>query len=137
LGCGSATNIPSTAHPAPLFFLPASSVSRYSWLGTACWTCRLLRLLGTIGSLALILVYIGVNTAELTISFQTRRTAWFMCGLVGTGVLFWPLYTSVHPTPAYPNNRWPYLVARWVIGGIALPFMFPALEAAPHRDANK
>ena len=91
----------------------------------------------TIGSLALILVYIGVNAAELTISFQTRRTAWSMCGLAGTGVLFWPLYTSLYPAPAYPNNRWPYLVAAWVIGGIALPFAFPAMGTAPDRDASK
>lgn len=87
----------------------------------------------TIGSLALILVYIGVNAAELTISFRARRTAWSMCGLAGTSILLWPLYNSLYPVPAYPNNRWPFLVATWVAGGVALPFMFPAAATAVDR----
>lgn len=90
----------------------------------------------TIGSLALILVYIGVNAAELTVSFRARRTAWSMCGLAGTGVLFWPLYNSLYPVPSYPNNRWPYFVGAWVIGGVALPFLFPVLRTASYRDAR-
>ena len=87
----------------------------------------------TIGSLALILVYIGVNTAELTISFRARRTTWSMCGLAGTGMLFWPLYNSLYPVPAAPNNRWPYLVAVWVIAGAAIPVILPTTAAAQDR----
>lgn len=91
----------------------------------------------TIGSLALILVYIGVNTAEMTMSFRARRTAWSVCGLAGTGVLFWPLYNSLYPIPAYPNNRWPFLVAAWVAGGVALPFAFPRVATVPDRDTKQ
>jgi amino acid transporter len=90
----------------------------------------------TIGTLALILVYIGVNVAELTISFGTRRTAWSICGLVGTVVLSWPLYNSLYPVPDYPNNWWPYLVAIWVAAGAVLPLMFPAV-AIPLDETGK
>lgn len=82
----------------------------------------------TIASLALILVYIGVNAAELAVSSRARRTAWSACGLAGTGVLCWPLYNSLYPAPTFPNNRWPYLVVMWVVCGAVLPFLFPAVS---------
>ena len=50
-------------------------------------------------------------------------------GLLGTGVLLWPLYNSVYPVPAFPNNRWPYLVATWLVVGAFLPSLIPAVAA--------
>jgi hypothetical protein len=35
-------------------------------------------------------------------------------------VLIWPLYNSVYPVPAYPNNLWPYAVLAWIVIGMAL-----------------
>jgi amino acid transporter len=86
--------------------------------------------LSTIGSLALILVYIGVTVAESVDAFGARRMAWAMCGLGGTGALLWPLYNSLYPAPAFPNNQWPYLVAAWVIAGAALLLIFPGRRPA-------
>ena len=74
----------------------------------------------TIGTLALILVYIGVNAAELADSFGARRVAWSICSLAGAGVLLWSFYNTLYPPQAFPNNLWPYLVATWVIAGSLL-----------------
>jgi amino acid transporter len=60
--------------------------------------------LGTIGTLALILGYMGVTIAESMNAARARKTVWVALGVVGTVVLLWPLYNSVYPVPAYPGN---------------------------------
>lgn len=82
----------------------------------------------TIGTLALILVYIGVNAADLLKSFRARKLVWSICGLAGTGVLLWSLYNSIYPTPAFPSNLWPYCVVVWMLAGAALAMTHPVLE---------
>jgi amino acid transporter len=87
----------------------------------------------TIGTLALMLVYIGVTAAELAGSFGARRLPWSICGLAGAGVLLWSFYNTLTPAPAFPNNLWPYFVLAWVIGGAALPMIRPALGEKNHE----
>lgn len=82
----------------------------------------------TIGTLALVLVYVGVNAADLTESFAARRLSWSLCGLGGVGVLLWSLYNSVYPEQAFPNNLWPYCVVAWVVAGAALAEFRPPRE---------
>ena len=79
----------------------------------------------TIGTLALVLVYTGVNAADLCESFGARRLSWSICGLIGVGVLLWSFYNSVYPAPGFPNNLWPYCVIAWVIAGAALTMIRP------------
>ena len=79
----------------------------------------------TIGTLALVLVYSGVNAADLSESFGARRLSWSICGLIGAGVLLWPFYNSVYPAPGFPNNLWPYCVIAWVIAGAGLAMIRP------------
>jgi amino acid transporter len=79
----------------------------------------------TIGSLALVLVYIGVNAANLVDSFRARRVSWSICGVVGAVVLLWSFYNSVYPRPDFPNNLWPYCVVLWVLAGALLPIIRP------------
>ena len=86
--------------------------------------------LGTIGTLALILVYMAVTGAELADALGAGRPIWSLVGLVGTVALLWPLYNSVYPVPVFPSNLWPYLVVAWVIAGALLLIIRPAISAA-------
>lgn len=83
--------------------------------------------MGTIGTLALILVYMGVTIAEATDALRASRMIWAAFGLAGTVILLWPLYNSVYPVPAWPGNIWPYLVIAWLIAGIGLLAIRPAM----------
>jgi hypothetical protein len=66
--------------------------------------------LATIGTLALIPVYMAVTTAELVVSLRARRAVWALLGLTGTLMLCWPFYNSLYPVPKFPGDLWPYLV---------------------------
>jgi amino acid transporter len=73
--------------------------------------------LGTIGSLALILVYIGVTLAQASLAGSHRSRAGFIAGSAGAAVLIWPLYNSLYPVPAWPGSLWPYVVLAWLAAG--------------------
>jgi hypothetical protein len=47
--------------------------------------------------------------------------------LLGTALLIWPLWNSVYPVPDWPGSLWPYLVAAWLIAGVLLVRISPAL----------
>jgi hypothetical protein len=73
--------------------------------------------LATIGTLALIFVYLGVIAAEVTASFAARRPIRAPLGLAGIVMLLWPLYDSVYPIPDHPAKLWPYVVIIWICAG--------------------
>ncbi len=85
---------------------------------------------GTIGTLALILVYIGVTIAEAMDALRSRKALWAALGMAGMLILLWPLYNSVYPAPAYPQNLWPYAVVAYLLFGFALLAMRPAMARA-------
>lgn len=74
--------------------------------------------LGTIGSLALILVYIGVTMAQAAFGRSNVDQVGLVAGCTGTAVLLWPLYNSLYPAPDWPGNLWPYLVLAWLAAGM-------------------
>ena len=73
--------------------------------------------IGTIGTLALILVYMGVTGAHAARAWSVAHITSALAGCAGAVVLAWPLYNSVYPVPAYPANLWPYAVAGWLALG--------------------
>ena len=79
---------------------------------------------GTIGTLALILVYMGVALAQAK---YAAKAAGIALGLAGVLLLIWPLYNSVYPVPAYPGNLWPILVLAWLACGGLLLLIRPQL----------
>lgn len=74
--------------------------------------------IGTIGTLALILVYMGVTGAHAITAWSRANQSQFITGLLGTAVLLWPMYNSLYPVPTWPNNLWPYVVLIWGVAGI-------------------
>ncbi|HZU90744.1 MAG TPA: hypothetical protein VE993_15960, partial [Stellaceae bacterium] len=81
--------------------------------------------MGTIGTLALILVYLGVTGAEMIDALRARRILWALFGAIGALLLLWPLYNTLYPVPAYPANLWPYVVAVYLLLGAVLLMVRP------------
>jgi amino acid transporter len=82
----------------------------------------------TIGTLALILVYMGVTAAAAVMAFRHGQAAWGITGSLGTLLLLWPLWGSLYPVPDWPGNLWPYLVVAWLIVGVVLVRAKPSVS---------
>jgi amino acid transporter len=74
----------------------------------------------SMGSLALIIVYLSVCIAELVAAFSVRSIFRVAVSLLSIPLLIWPLYKTVSPIPPFPDNLLPYLVGAWVIAGAIL-----------------
>jgi amino acid transporter len=81
----------------------------------------------TVGTLALILVYIGVTGALAISAFRCRHPIQWLIGSLGALLLLWPLWNSLYPAPAWPGNMWPYVVAAWLALGAAIARLRPSL----------
>jgi amino acid transporter len=88
----------------------------------------------TIGTLALILVYISVGAAETVEAWRELRPIWSATCVMGPVLLLWVLYRNIYPVPEFPNNLWPYVALAWVVGSWGLIKLRPALASAPLPD---
>jgi amino acid transporter len=92
--------------------------------------------MGTIGVLALIIVYMGVTAAAARYAMRQRDLVWAAFGLFGTLFMLWPLYNSVYPVPAFPGNLWPYVVLIYLVIGAGLLMLRPALARVSLAEAK-
>ena len=92
--------------------------------------------MGTIGTLALILVYMAVTAAAASYAIRQRDFVWAGFGILGAVFMLWPLYNSVYPVPAFPGNLWPYVVAIYLVIGGGLLALRPALARAPLAEVE-
>ena len=74
----------------------------------------------TIGTLSILLVYMGVTAAKMIEAFRTKRFLWVAVGVAGLLLLAWPLWNSLYPVPEWPGSIWPYVVLLWLVFGAAL-----------------
>jgi amino acid transporter len=81
----------------------------------------------TIGTLALILAYIGVTGAQAISAFRCRHPVQWLIGFLGALLLLWPLSNSLYPVPAWPGNMWPYVVAAWLAVGAVMARLRPSV----------
>jgi hypothetical protein len=88
----------------------------------------------TIGVLALILVYIGVGSAEVLEAWRERQQSWAVICTAGPLLLLWVLYRNIYPAPGFPNNIWPYFALAWMGGAWGLIRMRPAVAKAALPD---
>ena len=87
----------------------------------------------TIGTLTLILIYIGVGGAEMVEAQRERRPLWVMVCSLGPLLLLWVLYRNLYPVPEFPNNLWPYVTFVWIIASWAVIRARPALTVEYER----
>lgn len=88
----------------------------------------------TVGTLALIGVYISVGAAETVEAWHEQRPLWSAVCVLGPILLLWVLYRNVSPVPEYPNNLWPYVVLAWVAAAWAFIRVRPSMARAPLLD---
>jgi amino acid transporter len=84
---------------------------------------------GTVGVLSLLLVYLAtqVGAIKLFRSIGRWRGAQPVVPLIAIVLLAYALYANVYPIPATPYNYFPYVVIAWVIAGVAIVVLNPAL----------
>lgn len=87
--------------------------------------------LSTIGTLALMLIYVGVGAAETVESWRERSRIRAAACLAGPLVLLWALYRTIYPAPEFPNNLWPYVALAWVAAAVLVIRLRPAVSRAP------
>jgi amino acid transporter len=78
--------------------------------------------LSTVGTLALMLVYLGVVAAQCRRGLATRAWIGPLVGAAAAAALVWCLAATVYPVPSYPDSLWPYVVAAWI--ALALPILW-------------
>jgi amino acid transporter len=74
----------------------------------------------TIGTLAVLLVYVGIGVAQAIEAGRERRHPWMVVGLLGAAALAWPLFTSLYSAPPWPGNLWPFVVILWMAIGVVI-----------------
>ncbi len=88
----------------------------------------------TIGTLALMLAYMGVGCAETVEARREGRGLWAAICVLGPLVLLWALYRTIYPAPDFPNNLWPYVVMAWVMSAWIAIRLRPEVVRAPLPD---
>jgi amino acid transporter len=89
----------------------------------------------TVGTLALILVYIGVAGAQAIDAHGRRRPVWRMVGCLSAALLLWPLLNSLYPVPPWPGNVGPYVVAAWLVVGTLVVCFRPSVAQFEIHDS--
>jgi amino acid transporter len=88
----------------------------------------------TLGTLALILIYVGVGAAEMVEGWREQQVIWAAACTFGPILLLWVLYRNIYPVPEFPNNLWPYVALIWVIASLGLMRLRPGVASAPLPD---
>jgi amino acid transporter len=84
---------------------------------------------GTIGVLSLLVAYIVTNVGALRFLFIAARRAplWqIVIPLIAIAFLGYTIYKNIEGT-SFPYDRFPYVVGAWLVVGIAITLVFPAL----------
>jgi amino acid transporter len=84
---------------------------------------------GTIGVLSLLVAYIVTNVGAIRFLFVAARRAplWqIVIPLIAIAFLGYTIYKNIEGT-SFPYDRFPYVVAAWLVVGIAITLAFPAL----------
>jgi amino acid transporter len=85
---------------------------------------------GTVGSLSLLVAYAMTGAGAIRRAFRTRGSrAAAEIVVHGLGIAFvgYILYKSVYPVPESPANLFPYIVAAWLLVGLAIALFSPRL----------
>ena len=74
----------------------------------------------TIGTLAVILVYMAVTIGGMLDAARRHRPLASVLGLAGAVLLTWPLWSSIYPTPPWPGNLFAPGIVVWLLVGCSL-----------------
>ena len=96
--------------------------------------------LGTIGVFLILIAYILTNIGA--IRFFVARGLWtwqWIIPVLAILVLGYTLYSNIFPIPAAPYNVFPYVALAWLVVGLLIVFMSPALvrRIGLHLEENE
>jgi len=82
---------------------------------------------GGLGTLSVLFVYIFINVSVFLYFFRKERENFSvvrhaLIPLVATAAVCLPIRGLLYPVPAPPYNLWPYLLASWILIGLAILF---------------
>jgi amino acid transporter len=84
--------------------------------------------LGTIGVFLILVAYILTNIGAIRFFVVRRIWTWqWIIPVLSILFLGYTLYSNLYPVPAPPNNLFPYVALAWLIIGIIIVFVSPAL----------
>jgi amino acid transporter len=87
--------------------------------------------LATIGTLSILVVYVLVSVSAIWLQLQARSRRQLLAALLPAGgavVALYVLYRNLVPAPAFPYNLFPYVVAAWLLIGLAVVLAVPELR---------
>jgi amino acid transporter len=87
--------------------------------------------LATIGTLSVLVLYVLVSVSAIRLQLKSGSRRQILLVLVPAGgacVALYVLYRNLVPAPAFPYNLFPYVVAAWLVIGLAIAFGVPELR---------
>ncbi|HVB75393.1 MAG TPA: APC family permease [Ktedonobacteraceae bacterium] len=84
---------------------------------------------GSIGTVAIVIVYMLCNIALIRYFFRLPERNWFLhivVPILGIAALAYPLWSVAQPGQAYPYNLVPYIAIGWIVLGLITYFYFRA-----------
>jgi amino acid transporter len=84
--------------------------------------------LGTIGVLLILVAYILTNIGAIRFFMARRLWTWqWLIPVVAILILAYTLYSNLYPIPQPPANLFPYVALAWLLIGLLVIFLSPAL----------
>ena len=84
--------------------------------------------LGTIGVFLILVAYILTNIGAIRFFLSRRLWTWqWIVPVLAIIVLGYTLYSNIFPVPAAPYNIFPYVALGWLVLGLLIVFVSPAL----------
>lgn len=84
--------------------------------------------LGTIGVFLILVAYILTNIGAIRFFLARHLWTWqWIIPVLAILILGYTLYSNLYPVPAPPNNILPYVALVWLLIGIVIVFISPAL----------
>lgn len=95
--------------------------------------------LGTIGVIALLLVYMATQVGAIVLFRRNRRWRPWQFAIPAAAILLLgnTLYRNVFPIPAAPYDYFPYIVIGWLIIGVVVSYARPAQMRAVAADLEQ
>jgi amino acid transporter len=96
--------------------------------------------LGTIGVFLILVAYILTNIGAIRFFMARRLWTWqWIIPVVAILVLGYTLYSNIVPIPAAPYNVFPYVALAWLVVGLLIVFVSPALvrRIGLHLEENE
>jgi amino acid transporter len=84
--------------------------------------------LGTIGVFLILVAYILTNIGAIRFFVARRIWTWqWIIPVLAILILAYTLYSNLYPVPAPPSNLLPYVALVWLVIGVIIVFVSPAL----------